>query len=111
MPAPLELRIADGGMRWLVHPYAPVEVWRGPRLIGTMSGAALCLLVDHFLTQAALAAEIQAELAQPAVPPRPPPRAPTKPLAKMPPAARAHPVPPEVRAALRARRRRPAGPA
>jgi hypothetical protein len=105
MPAPLELRIADGGMRWLVHPYAPVEVWRGPRLIGTMSGAALCLLVDHFLTQAALAAEIQAELGQP---PAPPP-APAKPPVKMPPAARAHPVPPEVRAALRTRRRRRAG--
>jgi hypothetical protein len=108
MALPLELRIADGGMRWLVHPYAPVEVWRGPRLIGTMSGAALCLLVDHFLTQAALAAEIQAELGQPPAPPRPPPP-PTKPLAKMPPAPRAHPVPPEVRAALRTRRRRRGG--
>jgi hypothetical protein len=58
----LELRVADGGMRWKIQPYAPVEVWNGPVLIGTLSGAALCLIVEHYLSLVTVQATVTAEL-------------------------------------------------
>lgn len=114
MPAPLELRIQNGDARWRLQPYATVEVWRGRVLVGTLSGASLTLLVEHTLAQAALAAVLQAELARPD--PLPSDgrldRAlaftrETTPPATMLAAPPTHPVPRDVRAALRDARRRP----
>lgn len=65
----LELRISDGGSRWKLQAAAAVEVWHGARYIGTMSGQALCLLVEHHLATAALQAAIQAELSPPTTAP------------------------------------------
>lgn len=84
--AGIELRIFNGGMRWLLQPYAAVEVWLEGRLVGTMSGTAVTRIVEHHLASASLAAAVQAELGQ-AEPTRKPP------------------VPVDQRTALRARRR------
>lgn len=61
----LELRVADGGMRWKIQPYAQVEVWSGMILVGTLSGAALCLIVEHYLATAALQATMSAQISLP----------------------------------------------
>ena len=90
---PVELRIYNGQSRWLLQPTAAVEVWSGPRLLGTISGHALTLIVHHHLATAHLAAAVQAELERteeaPALPRRPPVAI----------------VPAEQRAALRVKRR------
>lgn len=95
MAGDLELRISDGGMRWKVQPVAVVEVWRGMVLMGTLSGAALCLIVEHHLATAALQAALAAEFGAPDD---------AKPLATL---RRHEPVviPPSQREALRTRRR------
>ena len=61
-PGPLELRIYNGGSRWLLQPYAVVEVWAGASLVGMLSGRAVTLIVEHHLAAAALAAAVQTEL-------------------------------------------------
>lgn len=103
----LELRISNGGSRWKLQASAAVEVWRGARYVGTMSGAALCLLVEHHLATAALQAAIAVELTTPPEPPllsapaKPPPAPPTS-------ARPAFPrISPEQKAALRKLRRTP----
>lgn len=95
MSGDLELRITDGGMRWKVQPVAIVEVWRDMVLVGTMSGAALCLIVEHHLVTAALQAALTAEFAAPED---------RKPLAEM----RGRPpiILPAERQGLRAKRRK-----
>lgn len=76
-----ELRIADGGMRWKVQPYAACEVWSGMTCVGTLSGAALCLIVEHYLATAALQAAVTADLARPLPAWTPDRRAPVMPVA------------------------------
>ena len=68
-PGPLELRIFNGGSRWLLQPFAVIEVWTGAALVGSISGRTLTRIVEHHLAAAALAAGLQHELAAPA--PRP----------------------------------------
>jgi hypothetical protein len=91
----LELRVADGGMRWKIQPYAPVEVWSGPVLVGTLSGAALCLIVEHYLSMVTVTATVTAELGHPPAPRPPPPRKPPLPVIDK----------PALRAARRSRKR------
>lgn len=105
----LELRISDGGSRWKLQATAAVEVWRGALFVGTMSGSALCLLVEYHLANAALQAAIQAELATPTpvtiIP------AAAQPAPRTPPPLPVRPVVPvfsrEQKAALRKLRRTP----
>jgi hypothetical protein len=69
-----------------------VEVWSGPVLVGTLSGAALCLIVEHYLSMVTVTATVTAELARPCLPP-------------VLPARRKPPVPVIDKPALRAARR------
>ena len=64
-PGPLELRIYNGGSRWLLQPQAVVEVWAGAALVGMLSGHAVTLIVEHHLAAAALAAAVQREIQAP----------------------------------------------
>jgi hypothetical protein len=52
-------------MRWKVQPYAACEIWHGMTCVGTLSGAALCLIVEHYLATAALQAAVTADLDRP----------------------------------------------
>jgi hypothetical protein len=61
----LVLRIADGGMTWTVQPYAAVEIWSGVTYVGTLSGAALSLIVEHYLSTVAVQAAVTAHLDRP----------------------------------------------
>jgi hypothetical protein len=57
-----------------------VEVWSGPVLVGTLSGAALCLIVEHYLSMVTVTATVTAELGHPPAPRPPPPRKPPLPV-------------------------------
>ena len=84
-PSDIELRIQEGGFRWLLQPYADVEVWRGLHLLGTMSGTGLTQIVAHHLATAALQAAIGREMAGHIGEARPVPlQATRRPLAKLP---------------------------
>jgi hypothetical protein len=100
----LELRIFDGGMRWKLQPTGAVEIWKGARHLGTLSGRALCMLVEIHLANAALAAAIRSELDHPTAPAEPVIETRRKPARRMP----ARPViTTEQKEALRALRRTP----
>ena len=62
----MELRIYNGGSRWLLQSFAVIEVWTGTALLGIISGRTLTLIVEHHLAAAALAAGLQHELTDPA---------------------------------------------
>jgi hypothetical protein len=100
----LELRIYNGGMRWRLTASATVEVWIGPHLVGSLSGASLSRIVQHHLATAALQAAVQREMDAPAAtwPELPVPERPLLPA----PAPAHVPIPPAKRAELREQRRR-----
>jgi hypothetical protein len=102
MPATaITLRVFCGGMRWRLSDTDKLEVWRGTTLLGTLTGRAVALLVEHQL----LAVEVNGWLHPPAsaeLPPKPPVIAARRPLAKAPSAV---PFTPADRAAQKARRR------
>ena len=77
----IELRIFNGGSRWLLQGFALVEIWTATRLVGTLSGRAVTLIVEHHLATAALTAAVQAELLTDAAPePARPVRRPPQPM-------------------------------
>ena len=92
--AAIHLRVQCGGMRWRLGDTDRIEVYRGTTLLGTLTGRAVALLVEHQL----LAVEVTGWLHPPSALP-PPPR---RPLAKAPSAI---PFTIEQRAAQKAQRR------
>lgn len=65
MFADLELRVLfrSQGTRWPLRTSDAVEVWSGMTLLGTISGGAIRMLIEHHLSAAQLQAHLAEELA------------------------------------------------
>lgn len=70
--AAIALRVFVGGMRWKLADSDTIEVTRGAVLLGTLTGRALMLLVEHQLLAIEVAGWFHAPVVAPPIPRRPP---------------------------------------